>query len=141
MEPGSDSSANLREPSGEAGGNWSSPWGPRHCQLPFGGAHSTLRTQALAGAITEMSLELLSTRTRPQTPICQNQSWDPPGQAASHAKIQPLLATGCSSCGPPEPFCPLWTQSHTPKGPEFAPLTSRMAEAPVTPRAQQLTIA
>lgn len=27
-----------REPSGEAGGNWSSPWGPRHCQLPFGGS-------------------------------------------------------------------------------------------------------
>ena len=91
-------------------------------------------------AITEMFLKLLSTRTRSQPSICQNQSWDSPGQAASHAKTKPLLSASAAAMGLLSLSAPFGHSPTHQRGQDSAPLTSRMGEAPVNTRAQQLTI-
>ena len=47
-ESGSDPPADPGEPSKEAGGHWSSPWGHRHWRQPLWGTHSTTCTMVLA---------------------------------------------------------------------------------------------
>ena len=72
-EPGSYPSADLGESTGQAGDNWSSPWGHRHWWQLFWGACSTMWTLVLASAILESSLYVISfgTQPHPHPPFCR----------------------------------------------------------------------
>ena len=90
--PGSDLPASLREVSGEARGNWSSPRGHRQWWESFGGAYITIWTLVLASDISEPSFQLNSLRTQPHPCIL---AWSHPYWDASCVLVAQLCPTLC----------------------------------------------